>query len=67
MGFSANGLLPPRTQNLRIYSSRKLGLAEDGTPDHPVPGSRGVLLRQEDVDLVEFIELEVGNDESTDH
>jgi len=39
-------------------------LAEDGTPDQPIPGSRGLLIRQEDVDLLEFIELEVDDVEA---
>jgi hypothetical protein len=42
-------------------------LTEDGTPDQPVPGSRGLLFRQDDVEVLEFIELEVDDGESADH
>jgi hypothetical protein len=34
-------------------------LDEAGTPVEPLPGSRGLLVRQDDVEVLEFVEVEV--------
>jgi hypothetical protein len=47
-----------------VFLEEAWGLTEDGTPDQPVPGSRGLLLRQDDVELLELIELEVDDGET---
>jgi hypothetical protein len=44
-----------------IYLEQAWQLTEDGTLDEPVPGSRGLLLRQDDVEVLEFIELQVAD------
>ena len=44
-----------------IYLEQAWQLTEDGTLDEPVPGSRGLLLRQDDVEVLEFIQLEVAD------
>jgi uncharacterized protein DUF6338 len=49
-----------------VFLQQVWKLTSDGTPDYPVPGSRGLVLRQEDVELVELIDLEV-EDGETDH
>lgn len=55
----------PEAQDVFIEQAWRL--AQDGTPDQPVPGSRGLLLRQDDVEVLEFIELEVDDGESADN
>ena len=50
-----------------VFLEQAWMLTEDGTPDQPAPGSRGVLLRQEDLELLEFVELEVDDGETEDH
>ena len=42
-----------------VFLEQAWRLAEDGTPDQPVPRSRGLLLRQDDVELLELIDLEM--------
>jgi hypothetical protein len=49
-----------------VFLEEAWRLTEDGTPDEPVPGSRGLLLRQDDVELLELIDLEVDDGESAD-
>jgi hypothetical protein len=41
-------------------------LTDDGTPDQAVLGSRGLLLRQEDVEVLELIDLEVDDGKAED-
>jgi len=42
-----------------VFLQQAWKLTDDGTPDQAVPGSRGLLLRQEDVEVLELIDLEV--------
>jgi uncharacterized protein DUF6338 len=50
-----------------VFLEQAWRLTEDGTPEQPVPGSRGLLLRQDEVEVLEFIELEVDDGESANH
>ena len=49
-----------------VFLEQAWSLTEDGILDEPVPGSQGLLLRQEDVELLEFIELGVRDGERED-
>lgn len=63
--FGGNSFASAYPERQDVFLEEAWLLTEDGTPDQPIPGSRGLLLRQEDVDLLEFIELEVGDGEAT--
>jgi len=51
----------------RLAGRSPLSGTERLRPEQPIPGSRGLLLRQEDVHLLEFIELEVDDGEATNN
>jgi len=53
----------PEPQDLFLEQAWRL--TEEGLPDGPVVGSRGLLIRQEDIEVLEFIELEVNGGQST--
>jgi hypothetical protein len=55
--FSAGSFASAYPEPHDIFLEEAWRLTEDGFPVESVPGSRGLLLKQDDVDLLEFIEL----------
>jgi hypothetical protein len=54
----------PESQD--VFVEEAWSLDEDGAPEEPLPGSRGLFFRQEDVEVLEFLEMEGGDGEATD-
>jgi uncharacterized protein DUF6338 len=55
--FSAGSFASAYPEPHDIFLEEAWRLTEEGFPVEPVPGSRGLLVKQDDVDLLEFIAL----------
>ncbi len=42
-----------------VFLEEAWSLDQDGAPAEPLPGSRGMLIRQDDVEVLEFLEVEM--------
>jgi hypothetical protein len=54
----------PERQDLFLEQAWRL--TDDGTPQQPIPGSRGVLVRHDLVELLELLEVSVDGEDRTD-